>query len=99
MASLLLSAGATGFRFSLPNARVMIHQPIGGFHGQATDVEIHAREMLELKKRLNGVYVKHTGNSLSVIEQAVERDFFMDPVRAKEFGLIDKVIEKREDLK
>ncbi len=95
MGSLLLTAGDK--RYATPNARVMIHQPSGGFRGQATDIEIHAREILELKKRLNNVYVKHTGQKLSVVEQAMERDNFMSAEKAKEFGLIDEIVEKRGD--
>ncbi len=95
MGSLLLSAGAAGKRFSLPNSRVMIHQPSGGFSGQATDIEIHAQEILSLKRRLNEIYVKHTGQKLSVIEKAMERDNFMTAEKAKDFGLIDQIIEKR----
>lgn len=95
MGSLLLTAGAAGKRYSLPNSRVMIHQPSGGCRGQATDIEIHAREILDLRKRLNNIYVKHTGKELSEIEKAMERDNFMSPEEAKDFGLIDKIIEKR----
>ena len=95
MGSLLLTAGTKGKRFSLPNSRIMIHQPSGGFQGQATDIEIHAQEILSLKKRLNEIYEKHTGQKLSVIEKSMERDNFMTADRAKEFGLIDEVIEKR----
>jgi ATP-dependent Clp protease protease subunit len=95
MGSLLLAAGSAGKRFSLPNSRVMIHQPSGGYQGQATDIEIHAKETLSLKKRLNGIYVKHTGNKLSIIEKSMERDNFMSPEDAKKFGIIDKVIENR----
>ena len=94
---MLLTAGATGYRYALPNSRIMIHQPIGGYHGQASDVEIHAREMLQLRDRLNMLYVKHTGQQLDIIERAVDRDNFMSPDEAVKFGLIDKVIEKRED--
>lgn len=95
MGSLLLMAGAEGKRFSLPNSRIMIHQPSGGFQGQATDIEIHAQEILSLKKRLNEIYEKHTGQKLSLIEKSMERDNFMTADKAKEFGLIDEVIEKR----
>lgn len=95
MGSLLLAAGAPGKRFSLPNSRIMIHQPSGGYQGQATDIEIHAQEIISLKKRLNEIYVKHTGQKLSVIEKSMERDNFMTADKAKEFGLIDAVIEKR----
>ena len=95
MGSLLLAAGAEGQRFALPNARVMVHQPSGGFQGQATDIEIHAREILSLRARLNDIYVKHTGQELAVIEEAMERDRFMAPEDAKEFGLIDEVVVSR----
>ncbi len=97
MGSLLLTAGAPGKRFSLPNARIMIHQPLGGYQGQATDIEIHAKETLDLKKRMHEIYSKHTGQKLSVIEKSMERDNFMSPQKAKEFGIIDEVIEKRPD--
>ncbi|MEH0831492.1 ATP-dependent Clp endopeptidase proteolytic subunit ClpP [Anaplasma bovis] len=96
MGSLLLAAGATGMRYALPNSRIMIHQPSGGFQGQATDIEIHAREILEVKKRLNSIFVKHTGKSLESVESSMERDNFMTADQAKSFGIIDKVIEKRE---
>src|SRR5207302_3548642 len=92
MGSLLLCAGAKGKRFCLPNARIMIHQPSGGAQGQATDIEIQAREILSTRARLNEIYVKHTGQSLEVIASAVERDKFLSPVEAKEFGLIDDVV-------
>lgn len=95
MGSLLLTAGAKGKRYSLPNSRIMIHQPSGGFQGQATDIEIHAKEIISLKRRLNEIYVKHTGQKLSHVENSMERDNFMTADKAKEFGLIDKVIEKR----
>jgi ATP-dependent Clp protease protease subunit len=95
MGSLLLTAGTKGKRFSLPNSRIMIHQPSGGYQGQATDIEIHAKETLALKKRLNEIYVKHTGKSLETIERSMERDNFMTPEMAAEFGLIDKIMEKR----
>ena len=96
MGSFLLSAGAKGKRFSLPNSRIMVHQPSAGFQGQATDIEIHANEVLSLKKRLNEIYSKHTGKSVDEIKSALERDNFMTPDNAKNFGLIDKVVEKRE---
>lgn len=99
MGSLLLSAGAPGKRFSLPNSRVMIHQPSGGFQGQATDIEIHAQEILKLKKRLNTIYSIHTGQKITTIEKAMERDNFMSAKEAKDFGLIDEVIQNRPDLK
>lgn len=95
MGSLLLCAGTPGKRFALPNARIMIHQPSGGFQGQATDIEIHAQEIIDLKKRLNQTYVKHTGQKLSVIERNMERDNFMSPEKAKEFGLIDEIVAER----
>ena len=95
MGSLLLAAGAPGKRFALPNSRIMIHQPSGGYQGQATDIEIHAQETLSLKRRLNDIYTKHTGQKLAVIEKSMERDNFMSPEKAKEFGIIDEVIEKR----
>lgn len=95
MGSLLLCAGEPGKRFALPNARVMIHQPSGGFQGQATDIEIHAKEILSLKARLNQMYVKHTGQKLSVVEKNMERDNFMSAEMAKEFGLIDEIVTDR----
>ena len=96
MGSFLLAAGAKGKRFSLPNSRIMVHQPSAGFQGQATDIEIHANEVLSLKKRLNEIYSKHTGKSVEEIKVALERDNFMTPENAKSFGLIDKVVDKRE---
>jgi ATP-dependent Clp protease protease subunit len=96
MGSFLLAAGAKGKRFSLPNSRIMVHQPSAGFQGQATDIEIHANEVLSLKKRLNEIYSKHTGKTVDEIKSALERDNFMTPDNAKNFGLIDKVVEKRE---
>ena len=96
MGSFLLAAGDKGKRFSLPNSRIMVHQPSAGFQGQATDIEIHANEVLSLKKRLNEIYSKHTGKSVDEIKSALERDNFMTPDNAKTFGLIDKVVEKRE---
>jgi len=93
--SLLLAAGARGKRYSLPNSRIMIHQPSGGAQGQATDIEIQAREILALRARLNEIYVKHTGQPLEAIQAALERDKFLSPVEAKEFGLIDEVVENR----
>jgi ATP-dependent Clp protease protease subunit len=95
MGSLLLTAGAKGKRFSLPNSRIMVHQPSGGFQGQATDIEIHAREILELRARLNQIYADHTGQDVKVIEDHMERDTFMTPERAVEFGLVDEVVSKR----
>jgi ATP-dependent Clp protease protease subunit len=95
MASFLLAAGEKGKRFSLPNSRVMVHQPSAGFTGQATDIEIHAKEVLSLKKRLNEIYSKHTGKSVEEVKAALERDNFMTAENAKSFGLIDKVVDKR----
>ena len=103
MGSLLLTAGSKGKRYSLPNSRIMIHQPSGGAQGQASDIEIQAREILAVRKRLNDIYVQHTGQPLPVIEAAVERDKFMSPDEAKTFGLIDEVVTARpprpEDVK
>tara|TARA_B100001758_G_scaffold207250_1_gene188296 strand:- start:608 stop:1219 length:612 start_codon:yes stop_codon:yes gene_type:complete len=96
MGSFLLAAGAKGKRYSLPNSRIMVHQPSAGFQGQATDIEIHANEVLSLKKRLNQIYSKHTEKSVDEIKSALERDNFMTPENAKDFGLIDKVVDKRE---
>ena len=98
MGSLLLAAGAKGKRYCLPNARVMIHQPSGGFQGQATDIEIHAKEILAIRQRLNEIYVHHTGQDIKVIEDAMERDRFLNPEGAKEFGIVDQVASKREIL-
>jgi len=95
MGSLLLTAGEPGMRYTLPNSRIMIHQPSGGFQGQATDIEIHAKEILSLKARLNQIYVKHTGQKLSHIEKNMERDNFLSAEMAKDFGLIDHIVEKR----
>ena len=96
MGSFLLAAGTKGKRYSLPNSRIMVHQPSAGFQGQATDIEIHANEVLSLKKRLNEIYSKHTEKSVDEVKSALERDNFMTPENAKAFGLIDKVVEKRE---
>jgi len=96
MGSFLLAAGTKGKRFSLPNSRIMVHQPSAGYQGQATDIEIHANEVLSLKKRLNEIYSKHTGKNVDEIKSALERDNFMTPENAKDFGLIDKVVDKRE---
>ncbi len=96
MGSFLLAAGAKGKRFSLPNSRIMVHQPSAGYQGQATDIEIHANEVLSLKKRLNEIYSKHTNKSVDQIKTALERDNFMTPENAKDFGLIDKVVVKRD---
>ena len=95
MGSFLLAAGTKGKRFSLPNSRIMVHQPSAGFQGQATDIEIHANEVLSLKKRLNEIYSKHTGKTVNEIKSALERDNFMTADVAKSFGLIDEVVEKR----
>jgi len=95
MGSFLLAAGKKGKRFSLPNSRIMVHQPSAGFQGQATDIEIHANEVLALKKRLNEIYSKHTGKSVDDVKKALERDNFMSPDIAKDFGLVDEVVEKR----
>jgi ATP-dependent Clp protease, protease subunit len=95
MGSLLLTAGHKDMRFALPNARIMVHQPSGGFQGQATDIMIHAQEILNIRKRLNEIYVKHTGQTLKKIEDALERDQFFTAEGAKEFGLVDRVLEKR----
>jgi len=95
MGSLLMCAGAQGKRYALPNSRIMIHQPSGGAQGQASDIEIQAREILKLRERLNNMYVEHTGQKLDVIEKAVERDTFMSAEEAKEFGLIDEVVTER----
>jgi ATP-dependent Clp protease protease subunit len=97
MGSLLLAAGAKDQRFALPNARIMVHQPSGGFQGQATDILLHAQEILHLKKRMNDIYVRHTGQQLKKIEDALERDTFLTAEAAKDFGLIDKVIDKRPE--
>jgi ATP-dependent Clp protease protease subunit len=97
MGSLLLTAGAKDLRFALPNARIMVHQPSGGYQGQVTDILIHAKEVQSLKTRLNEIYVKHTGRDLKTVEDALERDNFLTAEGAKEFGLIDNVLEKRVD--
>jgi ATP-dependent Clp protease protease subunit len=95
MGSLLLTAGAKGKRFALPHARIMTHQPSGGFQGQATDIEIHAREILKVKQRLNEIYVRHTGRTLAEVEAKMERDSFLSAEEARAFGLVDEVMEKR----
>ena len=98
MGSFLLAGGAKGKRFSLPNSQIMIHQPSGGARGQATDIEIQAKLILDLRKRLNKIYAQNTGQKLSVIEKAMDRDNFMTPVEAKEFGLIDEIVTNRLDI-
>lgn len=98
MGSMLLCAGEPGMRYALPNSRIMVHQPSGGARGQATDIEIHAREILSLRERLNQLYVKHTGQDIETVSAAVERDNFMSPEEAKNFGLIDEVYEKRPEV-
>jgi ATP-dependent Clp protease protease subunit len=95
MGSMLLAAGAKGKRYALPNARIMVHQPSGGYQGQAADIEIHAQEILRVRKRLNEIYVNHTGQSMEAIEEAVERDRFMTAEEARDFGLVDQVVESR----
>ncbi|MCR9067675.1 MAG: ATP-dependent Clp protease proteolytic subunit [Rhodobacteraceae bacterium] len=95
MGSLLLTAGEKGMRFSLPNSRIMVHQPSGGYQGQATDIMIHARETQKLKDRLNEIYVKHTGQKIEAVVEALERDNFMDAEQARDWGLIDEIVEKR----
>ena len=97
MGSLLLAAGAKDLRFALPNARIMVHQPSGGFQGQATDIMLHAQEILNLKRRLNEIYVKHTGQPLKKIEDALERDYFLTAEMAVEWGVVDRVIDKRPE--
>lgn len=98
MGSLLLAAGTPEKRFCLPHSRIMVHQPSGGFQGQATDIEIHAQEIINLRKRLQDIYVHHTGQTYETIESALERDRFMSPDEAKDFGLIDNVVQTREDI-
>ena len=97
MGSLLLAAGAEGKRYALPNARIMVHQPSGGAQGQATDIEIQAKEILSLRKRLNEIYVEHTGQKIDIIEQALERDRYMTPEDARDFGIVDEVVTKRPE--
>ena len=96
MGSLLLAAGEQGMRFCLPNSRVMVHQPSGGFQGQASDIALHAKEILDLKKRLNMIYVKHTNQKISSVEKALDRDNFMTPEQSLDWGIIDKIIDRRE---
>jgi ATP-dependent Clp protease protease subunit len=98
MGSLLLCAGTKGMRYALPNARIMVHQPSGGFSGQASDIERHAEDIIKLKRRLNEVYVKHTGQSYETIERTLDRDYFMTAEQARDFGLIDRVLTKREEV-
>tara|TARA_Y100000589_G_scaffold19261_1_gene16069 strand:+ start:565 stop:1200 length:636 start_codon:yes stop_codon:yes gene_type:complete len=97
MGSLLLAAGEQGMRLCLPNSRVMVHQPSGGFQGQASDIALHAQEILDLKKRLNMIYVKHTNQKISAVEKALDRDNFMTPEQSLEWGIIDKIIDRREE--
>ncbi|UTO29345.1 ATP-dependent Clp endopeptidase proteolytic subunit ClpP [Bartonella harrusi] len=97
MGSLLLTAGAKGHRFTLPNARIMVHQPSGGFQGQASDIERHAQDIIKMKRRLNEIYVQHTGQDYEVIERTLDRDHFMTAEEAKQFGLVDDVIEYRAE--
>ena len=98
MGSLLLAAGTKGKRYTLPNSRIMVHQPSGGVQGQASDIQIHANEILALRSNLNEIYVKHTGQNLKKIEEALDRDSFLGPKEAKDFGLIDKIVVRRDDL-
>jgi ATP-dependent Clp protease protease subunit len=97
MGSLLLCAGSKGMRYALPNARIMVHQPSGGFSGQASDIERHAEDIIKMKRRLNEVYVKHTGQTYEQIERTLDRDYFMSSDQARDFGLIDRVLTKREE--
>tara|TARA_B100000003_G_C10888690_1_gene354267 strand:+ start:661 stop:1284 length:624 start_codon:yes stop_codon:yes gene_type:complete len=99
MGSLMLAAGATGMRFALPHSRIMLHQPSGGFSGQATDIEIHAKEILDMKEKLNKIYEKHTKQKIDVIRKTLERDYFLTPVEAKKFGIIDEIIDNRNQVK
>ena len=98
MGSLLLAAGSSGMRFALPNSRIMLHQPSGGFSGQATDIEIHAKEILEIKERLNKIYEKHTKQKVDIIRKTLERDYFMTANEAKKFGVIDEIINNRDQI-
>ena len=98
MGAVLLAAGTAGKRYSLPNSRIMIHQPMGGFQGQATDIDIHAREILRIRKDLNLILATHTGQKIRKIQNDTERDFFMSAAEAKKYGIIDKVLSKREDV-
>ncbi|KJF68700.1 MULTISPECIES: ATP-dependent Clp endopeptidase proteolytic subunit ClpP [Rhizobium] len=98
MGSLLLAAGEKGMRFATPNARIMVHQPSGGFQGQASDIERHARDIIKMKRRLNEVYVKHTGRTLEEVEKTLDRDHFMDSEEAKDWGVIDKILTSRQEM-
>ncbi len=98
MGSLLLTAGAAGMRFALPNARILVHQPSGGFQGQASDIERHAEDIIKMKRRLNEIYVKHTGKEYEMIERTLDRDFFMTAEEARDFGLVDKVMTSRDAM-
>ena len=98
MGSLLLAAGKEGKRYALPNSRIMVHQPLGGVQGQASDIQIHANEILALKSNLNRIYAKHTGQNLKKIEEYLDRDSFLSPNEAKDFGLIDKIVTTRGDI-
>ena len=98
MGSLLLAAGTSGKRYALPHSRIMVHQPSGGVQGQASDIQIHANEILTIRKKLNEIYVTHTGQNIKKIEEYLDRDSFMGPDEAKDFGLIDKIVNKREDI-
>ena len=98
MGSLLLTAGTKNKRYALPNSRIMVHQPSGGVQGQASDIQIHANEILTIRKKINEIYVKHTGQDIKKIEEHLDRDSFMGPDEAKSFGLIDKIVNKREDI-
>jgi ATP-dependent Clp protease protease subunit len=99
MAAWLLAAGSKGKRFSLPNARVMLHQPLGGFSGQATDIDIHAKEILKIRDRMNEILSKHTGHSVEKVKRDTERDFFMSAVEAKEYGVVDDILIKKKEEK
>ena len=99
MGSLMLAAGATGMRFALPHSRIMLHQPSGGFSGQATDIEIHAKEILDMKEKLNKIYEKHTKQKIDIIRKTLERDYFLTPAEAKKFGIIDQIIDNRNQVK
>jgi ATP-dependent Clp protease protease subunit len=98
MGSLLLAAGEKGMRFCTPNARIMVHQPSGGFQGQASDIERHARDIIKMKRRLNDVYVKHTGRTLEEVENTLDRDHFMDADEAKNWGVVDKILTSRQEI-